>query len=106
VSISRSVQSVGLFDAKTHLSELVSRAEAGEEIVITRHNKPVVRLVAVDSAAGVDKARRRAAIKALRSLGDDIRRDGAGRPVADIVQSVRGMRDERSARKLKTAGIE
>ena len=44
----KSVHSIGLFEAKTHLSELVSRVEAGEEIVITRHNKPVVRLVAMD----------------------------------------------------------
>ena len=36
---------VGLFDAKTHLSEYVSRAEAGEEVVITRHNRPVAKLV-------------------------------------------------------------
>ena len=36
---------VGLFDAKTHLSEYVSRAEAGEEVIIMRHNKPVAKLV-------------------------------------------------------------
>lgn len=36
---------VGLFEAKTHLSDLVSRAEAGEVITITRHGKPVARLV-------------------------------------------------------------
>lgn len=39
------VATVGLFDAKTHLSEYVARAEAGEEVVITRHNKPVAKLV-------------------------------------------------------------
>lgn len=31
--------------AKTHLSKLIERAEAGQEIVIARRNKPVVRLV-------------------------------------------------------------
>ena len=106
MSISRSVQSVGLFDAKTHLSELVSRVEAGEEIVITRHNKPVVRLVAVQAVPGVDKARRRAAIEALQRLGDDIRRGGGGAPIPDIVQSVRQMREAQMSRKLKAAGIE
>lgn len=35
---------VGLFEAKTHFSELVARAEAGEEITITRHGRPVARL--------------------------------------------------------------
>lgn len=36
---------VGLFEAKTHLSEYVARAEAGEEVVIMRHHKPVARIV-------------------------------------------------------------
>ncbi len=39
------MQSIGLFEAKTHLSEYVLRAEAGEELVITRHNKPVAKIV-------------------------------------------------------------
>ena len=39
------MQSIGLFDAKTHFSEYVMRAEAGEELVITRHNKPVAKIV-------------------------------------------------------------
>lgn len=37
---------VGAFEAKTHLSSLLDRVEAGEEVVITRHGKPVARLVA------------------------------------------------------------
>lgn len=36
---------IGLFEAKTHLSEYVARAEAGEEVIITRHNKPVAKIV-------------------------------------------------------------
>ncbi len=31
-------------EAKTHLSELIDRALAGEEVVITRHGRPVVTL--------------------------------------------------------------
>jgi prevent-host-death family protein len=38
---------VNLADAKTHLSELVDRVEAGESIDITRRGKPVARLTAV-----------------------------------------------------------
>ncbi|TAN08917.1 MAG: type II toxin-antitoxin system prevent-host-death family antitoxin [Burkholderiaceae bacterium] len=41
---------VGLFEAKTRLSEYVSRAEKGEEVIITRHNKPVAKLVPLDTA--------------------------------------------------------
>jgi prevent-host-death family protein len=38
---------VGMHEAKTHLSKLVQRAEAGEEIVIERRGTPVARLVAI-----------------------------------------------------------
>ncbi|MFH1538324.1 MAG: type II toxin-antitoxin system prevent-host-death family antitoxin [bacterium] len=36
---------INMHDAKSQLSDLVARAEAGEEIVIARRNKPAVRLV-------------------------------------------------------------
>jgi prevent-host-death family protein len=36
-----------MHDAKTHLSRLVERAEAGEDVVIQRNGKPVVRLVPI-----------------------------------------------------------
>ncbi len=41
-----------IFEAKTNLSELVRRAQAGEEVIITsgRDKKPVVRLQAVEPA--------------------------------------------------------
>lgn len=35
--------------AKTHLSKLIERAEAGEEVIIARRNKPVVRLVPIEA---------------------------------------------------------
>ena len=34
--------------AKARLSKLIERAEAGEEVVIARHDKPVVRFVPVE----------------------------------------------------------
>jgi prevent-host-death family protein len=36
---------VNIHEAKTHLSRLVERVEAGEEIVIARAGRPVARLV-------------------------------------------------------------
>ncbi len=36
---------VGMHEAKTHLSQLVERALAGEEIILTRRGEPAVRLV-------------------------------------------------------------
>ena len=40
------MQQVRIADAKAHLSALIQRVEAGEEIVIARRGKPVVRLIA------------------------------------------------------------
>ena len=39
------MEKVQLHDAKARLSELVDRAQAGEEVVISRHGKAVARLV-------------------------------------------------------------
>lgn len=38
-----------IHEAKTNLSRLIARAEAGEEIVIARDDKPVVKMVLVES---------------------------------------------------------
>ena len=38
-------RAVNIHEAKTHLSRLVERVEAGEEIVIARGGRPVARLV-------------------------------------------------------------
>jgi len=61
---------VGSFEAKTKLAELLDKVEAGETVTITRRGKAVAMLV----PAGVDdeqRARRRALI-------DEIKRKRAG----------------------------
>lgn len=40
---------VGVHEAKTHLSRLLQLVESGEEVVIERHGEPVARLVAAGS---------------------------------------------------------
>ena len=68
---------VGIFDAKTHLSRLVDEVEKGGEIVITRHGKPVAKLVRAEksddrlSPEAVEK--RRKALKELREIADQIK---------------------------------
>jgi prevent-host-death family protein len=42
------MDTVSLADAKAHLSELVARAEAGEDVCITRRGKPVVRITRIE----------------------------------------------------------
>ena len=39
------VATVSLYEAKTQLSRLVDRALRGDEVLITRHGRPVARLV-------------------------------------------------------------
>jgi len=55
-------------DAKTHLSQLLDRAAAGEEIVIARAGKPIARLVAYIPATGT---RTGGQWKGLIRIGDD-----------------------------------
>ena len=64
-------------DAKGLLSALVKRAEHGEDIVLTRHGRPVVRLVAV--ADHPNPADRRAVLAAVRAQG---RRQATAGPTA------------------------
>ena len=44
---------VGAFAAKTHLSALLDRVARGEEVTITKHGKPVAKLVPLDDAPAV-----------------------------------------------------
>ena len=43
--------SINVYEAKTHLSQLLDRAAAGEEIVIARAGRPIARLVALSDAS-------------------------------------------------------
>jgi prevent-host-death family protein len=61
--------SVGSFEAKTHLSELLDRVEAGEEVTITRHGSPVAQLVPIRKKSSREE--RRAAIDSIRSLAQN-----------------------------------
>jgi prevent-host-death family protein len=55
-------------EAKGQLTELVRRAEAGDEIVLTRHGRPVVRLEPV-SAPPLDESARRKIIDDIAAIG-------------------------------------
>ena len=61
---SSSVSEVGAFEAKNKLGTLLDRVERGEEIVITRHGKPVARLVPNTGRMGPSQAQ--AAIQRIR----------------------------------------
>jgi prevent-host-death family protein len=79
--------SVGAYDAKTRLSELLDRVERGEQIVITRHGKAVARLV---PEGGHNVADALAAVEELTRH----RKELAARGVRVTQAEIRAMRDE------------
>ncbi len=56
---------ISVTKAKGQLTELVRRAEAGEDVVLTRHGHEAVRLVPVRAAP--DRQSRRALLKSVRA---------------------------------------
>ena len=50
------MRSIGAYEAKTHLPRLLDRVAQGESLTITRHGRPVARLVPVENEAR-DRAR-------------------------------------------------
>jgi prevent-host-death family protein len=50
------MKEVGIYEAKTTLPRLIHRVEAGESVTITRHGKPVARLVPVRDRKRVTEA--------------------------------------------------
>ncbi len=41
------MESINIYDAKTRLSQLVDKAAAGEDVVVSRNGKPLVRITAL-----------------------------------------------------------
>ena len=60
------MERIGIYDARLRLSELVERVEAGEEVILTRRGRPVVRMTrAMENARAEARA---AAAKRIRAL--------------------------------------
>ena len=80
------MSTVGAYEAKTHLAELLDRVEKGERITITRHGRPVAQLVppmgapertveeAIEGILGFRKGRRLGPDLSLKRLIDEGRR--------------------------------
>jgi prevent-host-death family protein len=72
------------FEAKTRFGELLERVVRGEEVIITRHDKPVARLIP-EGARRVDDVRR--SVDGLRALQQQIRAKTKRRLTARDVRS-------------------
>lgn len=67
------MKSVGVYEAKTHLSRLLEEVDEGETVEITKHGRLVARLVPPDDAIKPDAD---AAIAAIRAARVGVRLDG------------------------------
>jgi len=76
---------VGAYEAKTHLSELLEKVEAGEEITITKHGAPIARLVPVRKEASREE--RVAAIQRIQKLAGGLSLGGL--KIKDLIREGR-----------------
>ncbi len=79
------MSAIGAFDAKNRLGQLLDAAERGEETVITRHGRPVARLI-----PALPPFDRKAAHAAL----DRIRARARGLATPPSLEELRAWRDE------------
>jgi len=82
----RNTDTVGAFEAKTNLGQLLDRVEHGEVIVITRHDVPVARLVPFER--DVDRVRVRAAIDRLSRFKSRVKLP-TGMTIKDLIDEGR-----------------
>jgi antitoxin (DNA-binding transcriptional repressor) of toxin-antitoxin stability system len=67
---------ISAFEANTRFGELLQRVERGEEIVISRHDRPVAR-VAREGVPNLESVKR--SVEGLRQLQQRIRKRSRGR---------------------------
>ncbi|ODV05180.1 MAG: hypothetical protein ABT20_13795 [Rubrivivax sp. SCN 70-15] len=79
------MSTLGIFEAKNRLSELVERAARGEEIIITRRGEQVARLVPPQAPDALAQA---------RALARRIRKSRAGQPLGSGGASIRDLIEE------------
>lgn len=75
---------ISVTEAKGRLTDLVRRAEAGDEVVLTRHGQPAARIVAVEQEVSTEERRRR-----RRELLDALTGCAKGKPGFQGVDAAR-----------------
>ena len=68
------MQTIGAFEAKTHLSTLLEQVEKGEQVIITKHGRPVAKLVPATKT--IDNEGIRQAILELKEFSKNINLNG------------------------------
>lgn len=78
---------VGAYEAKTHLSQLLDRVAQGERVTITKHGRPVAVLVPAGSEPPVERAQAIAELRGFRRG----RTVGSGATVKEMIEEGRRM---------------
>jgi len=50
------MRTIGSYELKTHLSEILDEVEHGQSVIVTRHGKPIAKIVP-DAAAAQDRTK-------------------------------------------------
>lgn len=78
-------ETVGMFDAKTHFSEIVDRVQReGRSVTVTRRGRPVVRICPIDDDA-VTASQRAEALATLQEIRQRIPKS----PTEEIIANIR-----------------
>jgi prevent-host-death family protein len=64
------MESIGIYEAKSKLSQLIEQAEAGHAVVITRHGKPVAKIVPARTKPQVN---RKAIMEEIRAFSKTVK---------------------------------
>ena len=84
---------VGIAELRRHLSEYLLRAQAGDRLIVTRHNRPVAEL-GPESSIGRDLDRLIAAGRVTaprrRTLPEPLQMDGDPRALSRALDEIRG----------------
>lgn len=80
------MDTIGAYDAKTHLSKLLERVKEGESIIITRHGVPVAVLQPFSPEKKVDI---KSIISDLREFRENINVKSAGPSIRQMIEEGR-----------------
>jgi prevent-host-death family protein len=76
-------KTIGAYEAKTHLPALLIEVESGQHIVITKHGRPIARLVPYEAAAPDRRA------EVVRKLRNFAKGRTLGTPLKELIEEGR-----------------
>lgn len=79
------MRQVAIAEFKDHLSEFIAAAEAGEELILTRHGKATVRILPADEAIEARRRRASTALEEMRIHRERMRAEGRTATIEEMI---------------------